>query len=87
MDISKLGTVFKHMASLLALCLPHAPSIARPTLGPLQLIGPGKHRDRRPTRNEIIKILEWFAEHPEREQAVPTGTGRRCAVGGFAALL
>ncbi len=32
MDISKLGTVYKHMASLLDLRLPHAPSIARPTL-------------------------------------------------------
>ncbi|UTV53986.1 site-specific integrase [Burkholderia arboris] len=71
MDISKLGTVYKHMASLLDLRLPHAPSIARPTLDHLQLIGPGKHRDRRPTREEIVKIFQWFAEHPEREQAVP----------------
>ncbi|ARK65669.1 MULTISPECIES: site-specific integrase [pseudomallei group] len=71
MDISKLGTVFKHMASLLDLRLPHAPSIARPTLDHLRLIGPGNHRNRRPTRDEIVKIFEWFAEHPEREQAVP----------------
>lgn len=71
MDISKLGTVYKHMASLLDLRLPHAPSIARPTLEHLQLIGPGRHRDRRPTREEIVKIFEWFAEHPEREQAMP----------------
>ncbi|WP_257803391.1 site-specific integrase [Burkholderia glumae] len=71
MDISKLGTVFKHMASLLDLRLPHAPSIARPTLNHLQLVGPGGHRDRRPTREEIQKIFDWFAEHPEREQAVP----------------
>ncbi|WP_257146293.1 hypothetical protein [Burkholderia sp. JKS000303] len=71
MDISKLETVYKYMASLLGLRLPHAPSIARPTLDHLQLIGPGKHRDRRPTRDEIVKIFRWFAEHPEREQAVP----------------
>ncbi|ATF37447.1 DNA recombinase [Burkholderia thailandensis] len=71
MDISKLGTVYKHMASLLDLRLPHAPSIARPRLDHLQPIGPGKHRDRRPTCEEIVKIFEWFAEHPERKQAVP----------------
>ncbi|WP_257835051.1 site-specific integrase [Burkholderia glumae] len=71
MDISKLGTVFKHMASLLGLTLPHAPSLARPTLNHLKLVGPGKHRTRRPTREEIVKIMDWFAEHPEREQAVP----------------
>lgn len=71
MDISKLGTVYKHMASLLDLRLPHAPSIARRILDHLQFIGPGKHRDRRPTREEIVKIFKWFAEHPEREQAVP----------------
>ncbi|MBI0327662.1 site-specific integrase [Burkholderia plantarii] len=70
MDISKLGTVFKHMASLLNLRLPHAPSLARPTLNHLQLVGASRQRSRRPTRDEIVKIFEWFAEHPEREQAV-----------------
>ncbi len=40
MGISKPGTVYKHMASLLELRLPHAPSIARLALDHLQFIGP-----------------------------------------------
>lgn len=70
MDISELGTVYKLMASLLDLRLPHAPSVARRTPDRLQLIAPRKLRDRRPTWKEIVKIFEWLAEHPQREQAV-----------------
>ncbi|MEW9584299.1 tyrosine-type recombinase/integrase [Paraburkholderia sp. DGU8] len=71
MDISKLGTVMRHMASLLNLTLPDAIGAARPTLHHLRLIDAGGKRDRRPTPEEIEKIFAWFAEHPEREQAMP----------------
>ncbi|MFM0407484.1 site-specific integrase [Paraburkholderia dipogonis] len=71
MDISKLGTVMRHMGSLLDLTLPDAVGIARPTLHHLNLIEAGKKRDRRPTPEEIEKIFAWFAEHPERQQAMP----------------
>lgn len=71
MDISKLGTVMRHVASLKNLTLPDAVGAARPTLHHLKLIEPGKRRERRPTSDEIGKILAWFAEHPEREQAMP----------------
>nr|WP_284504294.1 site-specific integrase [Caballeronia sp. ATUFL_F1_KS4A] len=71
MDLSKLGTVMRHTASLLDVVLPDAVGTARPALHHLHLIGPGKKRERRPTSDEIEKIFAWFAEHPEREQAMP----------------
>ncbi|MFM0647263.1 site-specific integrase [Paraburkholderia bryophila] len=71
MDISKLGTVMRHTASLLDLTLPDAVGTARPTLHHLNLIEAGKKRERRPTPDEIEKIFSWFAEHPERQQAMP----------------
>jgi integrase len=71
MDISKLGTVMRHMASLLDITLPDVVGAARPTLHHLQLIAAGNRRERRPTADEIGKIFAWFAEHPEREQAMP----------------
>lgn len=71
MDISKLGTVMRHMASLLNITLPDAVAAARPTLRHLHLVTAGTKRDRRPTPDEIEKIFAWFAEHPEREQAMP----------------
>jgi len=71
MDLSKLGTVMRHMASLLDLVLPDAIAAARPTLHHLRLIDSGNKRTRRPTPAEIKMIFEWFGEHPEREQAMP----------------
>jgi integrase len=71
MDISKLGTVLRHMASLLDIVLSDAIAAARPTLHHLQLIDSGNKRTRRPSPAEIEKIFEWFGEHPEREQAMP----------------
>ncbi|MEM5449887.1 tyrosine-type recombinase/integrase [Paraburkholderia guartelaensis] len=71
MDISKLGTVMRHMASLLSITLPDVVAAARPTLRHLRLVSAGTKRDRRPTPDEIGKIFAWFAEHPEREQAMP----------------
>ncbi|MEJ0003437.1 MAG: tyrosine-type recombinase/integrase [Pararobbsia sp.] len=71
MDISKLGTVMRHMASLHSLTLPDAVGGARPALHHLNLIEGAKKRDRRPTPTEIVDIFTWFAEHPEREQAMP----------------
>ncbi|QBQ98198.1 site-specific integrase [Paraburkholderia pallida] len=71
MDISKLGTVMRHMASLLGITLSDAVAAARPSLRHLGLVSSGKRRERRPSPEEIEKIFEWFAEHPEREQAMP----------------
>lgn len=71
MDVSKLGTVMRHMASLIGITLPDAIGAARPTLHHLHLIEPGNKRDRRPSTDEIEKIFAWFAEHPERQQAMP----------------
>ncbi|WP_322105883.1 site-specific integrase [Paraburkholderia sp. J41] len=71
MDISKLGTVIRHMASLLGITVPDAVTAARPSLRHLRLIATAARRERRPSPEEIEKIFEWFAEHPEREPAIP----------------
>lgn len=67
MDISKLGTVMRHMGSIKGLNLPDAVHKAWPALNHLKLVGPGKQRDRRPTSAELQQIYDWAREHPEHK--------------------
>lgn len=57
MEVSKLGTAMKYASS--ALGLPYSLVIeeARPTLKHYGLIGPGNQRDRRPSDDELTRIL------------------------------
>lgn len=65
MDISKLGTVMRHMGSIQDLALPDVVKNAWPALNHLKLVGPGGKRERRPSPAELEKIFTWFREHPE----------------------
>lgn len=65
MDISKLGTVLRHMSSIQNLNLPDIVKQAWPALNHLKLVGPGGKRERRPTVDELTAIYAWFREHPE----------------------
>lgn len=62
MDISKLGTVIRHMAPVLKLRIPDVVGQARPTLLHFGLIGGGGKRKRRPTDDEIERICTWLSE-------------------------
>ena len=60
MDISKLGTVIRHMKSLKGLSIKNVVEDAKPSLDHLQLTGPSNARDRRPTIEEIRAMMAWF---------------------------
>jgi integrase len=66
MDISKLGTVFRHAGSAMRLRLPDVVGYARPTLHHLGLVGSGGKRERRPTEDELSRLFAWFDENRER---------------------
>jgi integrase len=57
MDISKLGTVLRYGGAKLRVALPDAVGSARPMLHHLRLIGGGGRRERRPTDDEMHRIL------------------------------
>lgn len=56
-DLSKLGTVIRYAGE----GLPDVIGAARPKLSYLGLIGGGGLRERRPTDDELHRILEWLA--------------------------
>lgn len=56
MDLSKLGTMMRMVASVKGMALPDAVGRARPLLAHLKLIGGGGKRERRPTDDELVRI-------------------------------
>lgn len=60
MEISKLGTVLRHVGAIMQLRLPDILGEARPTLAHLQLVGGGGKRVRRPTSDELAALFKWF---------------------------
>lgn len=65
MDISKLGTVLRHMASIKGITIPDIVKNAWPALNHLKLVGPGGRRERRPTPAELQAIFAWSRENPQ----------------------
>lgn len=61
MDISKLGTMLRLSAVHLKLVLPDIVGQARPLLNHMGLIGGGGQRERRPTEDELTRIIDWLA--------------------------
>ncbi len=58
MDLSKLSTALRYAASAKNLLLPDSVGLARPLLKHLGLIGGGGKRERRPTGDELDRIVE-----------------------------
>lgn len=58
MDVSKLGTVMRYAGAALGVVLPDVVGAARPLLTHLRLIGGGGKRERRPTEDELRRILK-----------------------------
>lgn len=63
MDLSQLSTALRYAASAKGLTLPDAVGHARPLLKHLGMIGDGGKRERRPTRDELDRIVERLGVH------------------------
>lgn len=62
MDVSKLGTVLRYGSAKLRISPPDVVGAARPLLTHLRLIGGGGKRERRPTEDELRRVLDHLAE-------------------------
>jgi len=62
MELSALGTAIRHTSSFLSIHLPDVVGAARPLLHYAQLIGGGNRRTRRPTEDELARLLAWLSE-------------------------
>lgn len=62
MDLSKLGTVLRYGSAALRISPPDLVGAARPMLAHLRLIGGGGKRERRPTDDELTRIVAHLAE-------------------------
>lgn len=60
MELSQLGTVIRHTAAFLQVVLPDVVGAARPLLHYGQLITGGTKRSRRPTEDELQRLLQWL---------------------------
>lgn len=63
MDVSKLGTVMRYAGVSLGVVLPDVVGASRPLLAHLRLIGGGGKRERRPTEDELRRVLAYLHEH------------------------
>ena len=57
MEVSKLGTALRYAGAFLKIALPDVVGQARPLLNHLGLIGGGGKRERRPSEDEILRLL------------------------------
>lgn len=62
MELSALGTAIRHTSSFLNIHLPDVVGQSRPLLHYGQLIGGGSRRTRRPTDDELQRLLEWLQQ-------------------------
>ncbi len=60
MELSQLGTVIRHTSSFLRVVLPDVVGGARPLLHYGQMISGGTKRTRRPTADELARLLPWL---------------------------
>lgn len=63
MDVSKLGTVMRYGGAAMGVVFPDIVGTARPLLTHLRLIGGGGTRERRPTEDELRRVLHRLIEH------------------------
>ena len=63
MDISKLGTAIRYGCASLRITPPDVVGAARPLLTHLRLIGGGGKRERRPTGDELDRVLPYLREN------------------------
>jgi integrase len=62
MEISKLGTVMRYAGAVMKIALPDIVGQARPLLNHLGMIGGGGKRERRPTEDEVTRLIKQLRE-------------------------
>lgn len=62
MELSALGTAIRHTSSFIGVALPDVVGMARPLLHYGQLISGGSRRTRRPSEDELSRLLAWLQE-------------------------
>lgn len=62
MELSQLGTTIRHTSAYLRIMLPDVVGLARPILHYAQLISGGGRRTRRPTEDELCRVIAYIAE-------------------------
>lgn len=67
MELSLLGTAIRHVGAYLQAALPDVVGLARPLLHYAQLIAGGGRRTRRPTEDELTRLVAWLDEHRGQE--------------------
>jgi integrase len=60
MELSQLGTAIRHTGAFLQILLPDVVGVARPLLHYGQLISGGNRRTRRPSEDELARLLAWL---------------------------
>ncbi len=78
-DLGYIKTILSHAAAVHGVVLSTEPiALARIALARLGLVGKGNERDRRPTQNELDKLVAAFVANPA--QQIPVGRIIRFAV-------
>lgn len=62
MELSKLGTVLRYSSAYMGVTFPDVVGSARPLLSYLGLIGGGGKRERRPTEDELRRVVEFLRD-------------------------
>jgi integrase len=79
MDLGYIKTIYSHAAAVHGISAPIEPiNLARIALGRLGLVGKGNERDRRPTQDELDRIIAAFETNAR--QQIPVGRIVRFAV-------
>lgn len=77
MEVTKLATVLRYASIRLNVVLPDVVGAARPLLTYSGLIGPGKARTRRPTADELERLLEHLGPTMQDVVRFAVATGMR----------
>src|SRR5207245_9204988 len=78
-DLSFIRTIITHAAAVHGIEVSAEEArLARVALSHLTLVGQGKERDRRPTKDELDELIEYFETNPR--QFIPMGRIVRYAV-------
>lgn len=70
MELSKLGTAIRHVASYLSITLPDVVGSARPLLSGMQVTHGPRGRARRVQEDELNRLIEYFSGRPVIQDAI-----------------